>query len=380
MIAGQREIAATTPKHWVRLTRVCNNHCIFCLDKEPQNGTCLPFARIKKDLAEGRRKNINKLILSGGEPTIHPEFLDIVKFSKKSGYKHIQVITNGRMFAYGGFLKEAVATGISEITFSIHGHYENLHDRQTGVRGSFKQAMAGLNNALMTERLIVNVDIVINKINVKHLYDILSFFIKLGVSEFDLLQVIPFGRAWDNKNDVLYDVEGSLAYLKKALRLSKDPNLHIWTNRFPAQYLERCEGLIQHPFKLYDEVRGNRAMFERFFSHGRIMDCFGERCQFCFLESFCRDLAKLKSERVLFSKKSAPCLKSHNEYSKLLRPHKFLLKGNRADMFDFTDFYINSRYFVKSLRCKTCLLDSDCEGVKIDFIRKKGFSLLKPIK
>lgn len=322
-----REKASIEKRHWIRLTRACNNSCVFCLDSEAHDGSCIPLNKIKKELINGRKKNINRIVLSGGEPTIHPQFLEIVRLTKTLGYRHIQVISNGRMLAYGDFLNSLIEAGVNELTFSIHGHKESLHDKQTRVKGSFRQTLTGLMNALKIPNLIVNIDIVINKFNVKYLAEILRYFINLGVTEFDLLQVIPFGAAWDNKDSVFYDIDESLIYLRKAFELSTNPNLHIWTNRFPAKYLEGFEELIQHPVKLYDEVRGRKEIFEHFLRDGQAIECLGEKCRYCFLHNFCKDIIGLKEKGALCSKVGPPCLNKHKKNN--IKPTRYILKKEK---------------------------------------------------
>ncbi|MDI6759046.1 MAG: radical SAM protein, partial [Candidatus Omnitrophota bacterium] len=320
----KQEAIVQEKRLWVRLTRVCNNQCLFCLDKEAQDGSVVPFEKVRLNLQKGRRLGIKRLVLSGGEPTLHPVFFDIITLAKNLGYEHIQVISNGRMFAYFKFLRQAVKSGISEITFSMHGHNRRLHDRQTKISGSFQQSLAGLLNALKIKSLIVSVDIVISKINVRQLADILKFFINLGVYEFDLLQVIPFGRAWDNRDILFYDIQKSIKFLNRAFILSEDPRLHIWTNRFPPLYLEGFEYLIQHPAKLYDEVGGRRGMFNRFLSKGQLMDCYGEKCAFCFLKDFCKDLIKLKKEKKMLPYEQPFCLRISDKFGNQSQHEKFV--------------------------------------------------------
>lgn len=370
-----REESSSVKKHWVRLTRACNNRCVFCLDKEPQDGSVLTLKQIRKSFSEGLKSGCRQVILSGGEATIHPEFFKIVALAKKMGYKKIQVISNGRMFAYEKFLQTAVKAGVNEITFSLHGHNAALHDSQTGIKGSFNQAFAGLVNALKRPDLIVNIDIVINKKNYKQLADIMKFFIALGVHEFDLLQIIPFGRAWDNRQNIFYNVKRAMPALKKAFVLSKNKNLFIWTNRFPAQYLEGMEWLIQNPKKILDEVRGRRELFEEYFKTGKMLECWPERCDFCFLRDFCADLRTFKIEGRLEGKSAPQCLKNREK-----EPVKILEYGKGADINDFADFYINRRYFVKSRRCSACKMTKLCQGAHINIIRQNGFKILRPVK
>ena len=259
-----------------------------------QNNTVLPLEEIIADLKRGRELGIKRVILSGGEPTAHPQYIEIVAMAKKLGYRRIQTVTNGRMFAYEDFLEKAISAGLDETTFSIHGHNANLHDALTRVKGSFNQTVLGLRNALGSQKLIVNIDIVINKKNVRYIHDIICFFVNMGVHEFDLLQITPFGDAWLNRGDVLYDPSTALRHLNPAFKLARGENLFIWTNRFPPQFLIPFPELIQNPYKLHDEVRGRAEMFSEFISHSRRMRCWGKQCDFCFMKNYCFELVRVR--------------------------------------------------------------------------------------
>jgi MoaA/NifB/PqqE/SkfB family radical SAM enzyme len=373
-IDRQREQAATTPRLWVRLTKSCNNHCLFCHDAPAQDGSMIPEATIRDILSQGRRDKYSRVVLSGGEATLHPRFLDIVAYAKQIGYAPIQVVTNGRMFAYPDFLSAAINAGLGEITFSIHGHTPRLHDLQTRVPGSFEQALAGLRNAISSKRLVVNMDIVINKLNVRHLARILTFFHRIGIHEFDLLHIIPFGEAWSHRQEVFYAPAKNLTSLRRAFDVGNKLGLCLWTNRFPPAYLEGYENLIQHPHKLHDEVLGRKVMFDNFLRHGAVPDCRGLRCHDCFLGSFCADKRSLRERGSLTPRSLAPCLTHQQKPS--ARAYKPGKKG--SPLVSLTDFFIRHRYFVKSLRCRSCCHDAACEGASCQLIREKGFKILRP--
>jgi MoaA/NifB/PqqE/SkfB family radical SAM enzyme len=297
-IAGHEE-AAHEKRNWVRLSYDCNNHCIFCLDSQAHDGTMRAALDIKVQILEGRKRGAARLILSGGEPTMHPNFLDFVKLGKRAGYPKVQTVTNGRMFAYPEFLDRAADNGLDEITFSLHGHTPKLHDALVGTPGAFEQEVAGLRAALASGRFIVNVDVVINKMNVKHLPEMLETFIGWGVKEFDLLHIIPFGNAWGAaKEHLFYDLEGNEEALRKAMAYSRRPDVHIWLNRFPPAYTEGFEELIQDPYKLNDEVRGRREEFDRYLSIGEKLSCREpDRCRHCYLNQLCDTLDLAIDER-----------------------------------------------------------------------------------
>jgi len=293
-----RESAATEERQWVRLTRRCNNHCLFCHDTDRHDGTAVPLEQVSAEIRAGRERGATRLVLSGGEPTIHPAFLDAVALGRRAGYRWVQAISNGRMFAYDLFTRRAVAAGLDEATISMHGHTAELHDALAGAPGAFAQGLRGLRNLQAAGR-VVSVDVVVCRPNVRHLADILRFFLGLGVREFDLLHLVPFGRAFEERRaDLVYDPRAERAHVLEALELAKLPGVHVWTNRWPAPLLEGAEHLIQDPHKILDELRGTFEGFSAYLETGDGPECRGERCGRCFLDGFCRALFDAR-ERLL---------------------------------------------------------------------------------
>jgi uncharacterized radical SAM superfamily Fe-S cluster-containing enzyme len=96
----EKEDAAHQKRNWVRLTFDCNDRCVFCLDAHTHDGTNRSRDEVKAQILDGRRKGAERLILSGGEPTIHPDYVQFIKLGRMAGYKKIQTVTNGRLFAY----------------------------------------------------------------------------------------------------------------------------------------------------------------------------------------------------------------------------------------------------------------------------------------
>lgn len=355
----------------MRITRACNNRCLFCLDKSNHDGSTIPIGEIRKILKKGLSEGAVRAIISGGEPTIHPNIIAIIAMAKKMGYEHVQIITNGRMLAYENFTKKMKIAGLDEVTFSLHSHSEKNLEEMTQSKNSYKQAIGGLMNALKNG-FIVSIDIVINKINYKALKETVDFFIKLGVYEFDLLYLTPFGSAWKNKSKLFVSPAKVRKYIEPVLKMSSDKKLHIWTNRMPPQMLEGYEYLIQSPSKLKDEIAGMEEEIINYFVGGQLPACHGERCRYCFKKNFCQDMVEFREKGYLGSKMQPICLKDKKN------KEKFISFEKKFDVFKFLDFYVKNRYFVKSLRCKKCKHNKNCEGAWIEDIRENGFAILRP--
>jgi uncharacterized radical SAM superfamily Fe-S cluster-containing enzyme len=83
------------------ITNACDLNCPICLGNPDEHGR---FVSIRE--MESMVKNIltyagpgQIVTLGGGEPTVHPEFFDLVSLLKQSGFEDIWVYTNGRRIA-----------------------------------------------------------------------------------------------------------------------------------------------------------------------------------------------------------------------------------------------------------------------------------------
>ena len=259
----------------------------------------MAFEDVQTEVRRGRdEKNATRLVVSGGEATLHPRFHDAVRYGKEIGYRWVQTVTNGQRLADRDYLLAALDAGLDEITFSLHGHTPELHDRLTRTKNGFENLMRAMVRALRLGRCVVNVDVCINKQNVEHLESIVALCARVGVREFDLLHIIPQGVAFENRDELFYDVDAHADTLRRVFRLGRHPDFHIWTNRFPVQHLEGMEELIQDPHKMLDEVGGRRRQFRRYLDAGTAIDCRDKsRCPHCFVEPFCSSLDRHIADR-----------------------------------------------------------------------------------
>lgn len=284
-----REEIANRKKHWVRAVTACNSKCLFCLDADTPRNVYLEESVVKADLRKGiEERGADKVIISGGEASLHPLFPEFIRYAKEIGYERVQTVTNGTQYADKDFYERCVEAGLGEITYSLHGNTPELHDYLTQTPGCFNKLMKALIRSVRDRRMITSVDVVINKQNVGVLDKIVELAISVGVTEFDLLHVIPQSNAYRNREEMFYDVREYLPILQKVFRLNRHPRFYIWTNRFPVSYLEGLEDLIQDPHKMLDEVNGRRFQVRRYLDEGKPLDCREkERCQHCFIEPFC---------------------------------------------------------------------------------------------
>lgn len=91
----------------------------------------------------------NYLAFTGGEPTLHPDFVKLIYyFRKRFPGKEATLLTNGRTFSNEDFLKQYIAAAgtPSRTIMPIHSDNAEEHDYIAGVKGAFEQTVRGLKN------------------------------------------------------------------------------------------------------------------------------------------------------------------------------------------------------------------------------------------
>ncbi len=104
----------------------CNLRCRMCLFSDAgarakMKGVISPerFELVRKAFF---KRAVKLQIGCAAEPTLYPRLAEIVKAGRADGVPYISLITNGQLIASGRVsLRELVASGLDEITVSLHG-------------------------------------------------------------------------------------------------------------------------------------------------------------------------------------------------------------------------------------------------------------------
>lgn len=118
----------------IEITDRCNLDCPICIvqNNHRYNMPMEDFRKIIDNLLakEGLLDVVN---FSGGEPTIHPDFLEMVKYCERDDIKRISVVTNGIRIASDRAFAEALAKTRIYVNLQMEGFDEKTHEN---IRGS----------------------------------------------------------------------------------------------------------------------------------------------------------------------------------------------------------------------------------------------------
>ncbi|MBI4678127.1 MAG: radical SAM protein [Elusimicrobia bacterium] len=123
------------------ITDKCNLRCSMCyFHTELAQRRTLPLDLFQKAI-DGAAKSRPCVILSGGEPFLHPDLVAMVRYAKGKGLP-VQIFTNGTL-AGPDIADQLVACGLDYIDFTLLGD-ERSHPAVAGAPASYRMLLQNL--------------------------------------------------------------------------------------------------------------------------------------------------------------------------------------------------------------------------------------------
>jgi MoaA/NifB/PqqE/SkfB family radical SAM enzyme len=158
----------------------CNERCVHCYaDSSPQNAAALDRDTCLRVIREGAALGFEWLQLTGGDPLLCPFLEELVLAGKSSGFRGVEVYTNG--LALDARRVAKLAMGGAAFAFSFYSHDASTHDAITRVPGSQARTRAAI-AAAVAAGCEVRVSIILMSANADHLEPTRALIESLGVA------------------------------------------------------------------------------------------------------------------------------------------------------------------------------------------------------
>ncbi len=203
---------------WLTTNRTCNNRCKWCYAKNTlDNKTFMDIGETKLMVDALVRRGVKNIILIGGEPTIYPHFIELVKYIHQKGIR-VSIATNGRRFADMEFAREVVNAGINGIDISLKGISEKEYFYNTLSYG-LEEMLKGYRN-LKSLNFNPSISYVLVNDDCEYLERLIEFIEKNDISLFSFQFVKPIIGI--ENSETLFDLKQMGNFVEKLYnRLSK---------------------------------------------------------------------------------------------------------------------------------------------------------------
>lgn len=222
--------SARAARATVRLTKACDNHCVFCAQDGLRDAGDAPPVAAR--IASARASH-DELTFVGGEPTLDPDLAAHVASARALGFRRIGLQTNGRRLADAGYAASLARAGLTDVHLSIHGADARAHDYHTGIDGSFVQALAGL-AATRASGLVVVATTVLTRSSFRVVAPIPKLLASRGVAAWVVAVVRASGRAAVASDRVVPRLALAIPFALHALEAADAVALPAWISGAPA--------------------------------------------------------------------------------------------------------------------------------------------------
>lgn len=179
----------------IGITNVCNLDCIHCLRDKVESKVSISMDLFKKIIDQIAELGIKRVSLTGGEPSLHPNFGKLLTYLVEKDME-FNFVTNGWEFkerVLPIFLEPAVKRYLQNICFSIDGASAKTHDALRG-KGSFREVIKAANLCRL-KGIPISIKTVLTNINKNEVMEIALLGTSLETTKHSFIALTPTPRA-----------------------------------------------------------------------------------------------------------------------------------------------------------------------------------------
>ena len=288
---------------WLEITQACNLRCLHCYEGAVHKScaNALSLSEWIDVIDQLKNLHVKRTVVIGGEPCCH---VNLVKILEHILRQKIDVT----LFTNATLLSDATVNFIVQnrirVKISIYGHCAEIHDKITGVSGSFARTERAIKK-LTSQGVPVDASVIIMKENQNFLSEIIAWTKENNMNYHRYDTIREIGGGAQNAHAVTdKKVLGGVYMIKPNFKITKKNflrNLHCnscWYGKFAV--IENGDVLpcVFERTRIYGNVRQNslkdilaseNARKCWFMDFGKIQTC--RDCEFRFACHDCRPVA-----------------------------------------------------------------------------------------
>lgn len=198
----------------IKTTLNCNHTCPRCphgMGITPRGRAFdMKFETLKKVLDEGSLKGLQSVVFTGGEPTLHPEFIKFITYTASKKFPDISIITNGSLLT-DKIIDAIIDNGTTRINISFDSTTPSTYKKVRGV-DDYHKVIRNINNLIEKRKIkgsllpLISLSFVLSEDN----SDELDEFIEMWHEKADGgIKIYPYKNVYSILDDNLYSEYGA---------------------------------------------------------------------------------------------------------------------------------------------------------------------------
>jgi MoaA/NifB/PqqE/SkfB family radical SAM enzyme len=176
------------------ITSRCNFNCPYCRGTTiNENYTDMSLHDIKHIIRLWASNNVQNVRFSGGEPTLHKDIIEIIKYTKSTckNIKHIAISTNG--YNDINLYKKLTECGVNDFSISLDACCSSTGDMMAGnIKGSWNKVIQNIKE--ISKLTYTTVGMVFNQQNSNSIKESIIFAHNLGVHDIRIITAAQYNN------------------------------------------------------------------------------------------------------------------------------------------------------------------------------------------
>jgi len=244
----------------------------------------MPFKQFEAELKEQNAGPGDRVVINGGEPTIHPDFFLFLKEARNKN-SFIDLYTNGLKLAEPDFTEKVVSYSPMLIRIPVFGANNNKHDFLTGRKGNFNKLMEAFSYLAkydqINENFYVEVKLLLSKATIDENLAIIKLFEEKfpGLFYFSLNPLISSNKVVQYKDILVQPLEELVDKSEKLIEYTIEKSIVLDISLIPFCLVpEKFRHLLTIPDKEmlnehYSDPFKQESLKKKFEST-KCLDCF----------------------------------------------------------------------------------------------------------
>lgn len=189
---AKKEIDRTENGVWIKVTDRCNLRCTYCYAEsgEQKCSEELSIEDIQRVLEELSYTDTNKIVITGGEPLVRKDIVEILELCKK--YGHVQLLTNGTLGDEK--LYKEILKHVDMIQVSLDSYNEDKHEEGRG-KGSYMKALRNIDIISNLNPNKITISMTPTPAYIADIQKMIDFCLEHNVYHMHINRFVPYGRA-----------------------------------------------------------------------------------------------------------------------------------------------------------------------------------------
>ena len=199
------------------ITEYCNFSCPYCrgLDSKiygDRKTKQLSLKEVKTNINYWcKNEPLENIRFSGGEPTLHPNIVEIIAYAKAKGIKRIALSTNGSNSFE--LYSQLIENGVNDFSISLDACCAEDGDNMAGqVKGSWNKVTDNIRK--ISKLTYVTVGVVLTPENIDKTIETVRYAHGLGVADIRIISAAQYNKPIPRLNEVEKEIVNAHPILK----------------------------------------------------------------------------------------------------------------------------------------------------------------------